>query len=153
MRFFISKVLQTLLFLDGKQTKPITINGSPYEPENGDVVIYKPSGLSGDADTEREYVWVEDETNGKWQEFGSTGALKAFAFADTGTVEIPDAGEVKLSTPEQQELMIFLLLLLLHRRVVFNLQKLRMVQKQFVVLQVQVQSLRLNLELMMLMLM
>jgi hypothetical protein len=83
---------------DGEQTKPIMIGGKSYTPENGDVVIYKPSG-DLIADTEREYVWVGDETNGKWQEFGSTGALKAFAFADTGTVAIPDAGEVKLSSP------------------------------------------------------
>lgn len=83
---------------DGQKITPITIDGNSYEPDNGDVVIYKPSG-SLIADTEREYVWVGSKTNGKWQEFGSTGALKAFAFADTGTVKIPDAGEVTLSTP------------------------------------------------------
>lgn len=88
----------TTAISDGSTTQTISIGGEDYEAQNGDVVIYKPSGLSGDANTEREYVWVGD-TNGKWQEFGSTGALKAFAFADTGTVAIPDAGEVTLSTP------------------------------------------------------
>ena len=88
----------TTAISDGSTTQTVSIGGEDYTAENGDVVIYKPSGLSGDADTEREYVWVGD-TNGKWQEFGSTGALKAFAFADTGTVAIPDAGEVTLSTP------------------------------------------------------
>lgn len=83
---------------DGQKITPITIgDNSSYEPVNGDVVIYKPSGLSGDADTEREYVWVGDETNGKWQEFGSTGALKAFAFADKGEVNVPGAGTVALT--------------------------------------------------------
>lgn len=88
----------TTAISDGSTTQTISIGGENYTAQNGDVVIYKPSGLSGDADKEREYVWVGG-TSGKWQEFGSTGALKAMAFADTGTVAIPDAGDVTLSTP------------------------------------------------------
>lgn len=87
---------------DGSTTNTIQINNQSYDAKNGDVVIYKPKESGLIADTEREYVWVGTDATpsvGKWQEFGSTGALKAFAFADKGTVAIPDAGEVTLDTP------------------------------------------------------
>ena len=55
----------------------VTIDGNVLTPEAGDVVGY--NSLSG---TQLEYAY-----NGTtWEEFGSTGTLKAMAFADTGTV-------------------------------------------------------------------
>lgn len=62
---------------DGATTSPIKINNADYTPEQGDVVAY----------LNREYAW-----NGSaWAEFGSTGSLKALAFADSasGKVSIP----------------------------------------------------------------
>lgn len=59
-------------------TGTVTINGEVLTPEAGDVVGY--NTLSGE---QLEYAY-----NGSaWDEFGSTGTLKAFAFADTGTVK------------------------------------------------------------------
>lgn len=81
---------------DGDDTNPIQISGESYTAKNGDVVIYKPSGTLI-ADTEREYVWVGD-TNGKWQEFGSTGALKALAFKDSASGSYTPAGTVSQPT-------------------------------------------------------
>ena len=58
-------------------TGTVTIGGQVLTPAAGDVVGYQP--LSGE---QLEYAY-----NGTtWEEFGSTGTLKAFAFADTGTV-------------------------------------------------------------------
>lgn len=59
-------------------TGTITIDGDVLNAEAGDVVGYN----SVAAGTQLEYAY-----NGTtWEEFGSTGALKAMAFADTGTV-------------------------------------------------------------------
>lgn len=59
---------------DGSTTATITIDGQTVtlgESDSGAVVIYG----------ENEFVW-----NGtKWQEFGSTGSLKALAFKDSAT--------------------------------------------------------------------
>lgn len=75
---------------DGSTTNPITIDSKSTTAEDGDVVLY-----SG-----KEYIWG----NNKWNEFGSTGSLKAMAFANTasgtvtyskattGTVSVPQAG-------------------------------------------------------------
>lgn len=61
----------TTALTDGATTKPITIDGASYTQKQGDVVIY----------SEKEFVW-----NGtKWNEFGSTGSLKALAFKDTAS--------------------------------------------------------------------
>lgn len=79
---------------DGDSTGPWTINsktyiasGTPAEGQillaAGDVAVYAPSG-----DTEREFVWSGD----KWQEYGSTGSLKALAFKDNASGDVTCAG-------------------------------------------------------------
>lgn len=68
---------------DGSTTRPIVIDGEDYYQESGDVVTYKPQGSEIDLD----FAW-----NGShWDEYGSSGALKALAFKDTasGTVSVP----------------------------------------------------------------
>ena len=68
----------TTAISDGATTNPITIGGESYTAKAGDVVIYG----------EMEYVF-----NGtKWQEFGSTGSLKALAFKDSASGDYTPAG-------------------------------------------------------------
>lgn len=68
----------TTALTDGATTNPITIDGNSVTAVAGDITSY---------DNE-EFIF-----NGTtWQEFGSTGALKAFAFADTGSVTIQPKG-------------------------------------------------------------
>ena len=63
---------------DGATTNPIVIGGENVTAAAGDVAIYG----------EMEYVF-----NGtKWQEFGSTGSLKALAFKDSASGDITCAG-------------------------------------------------------------
>lgn len=79
---------------DGDATGPWTINGmtyiasgTPAEGEvllvSGDVAVYAPSGKA-----EREFVW----SGTKWQEYGSTGSLKALAFKDSASATYTPAG-------------------------------------------------------------
>lgn len=70
---------------DGATTNPITVNGSNYTAIAGDVVAY------GDL----EFAW---SALGHWCEFGSTGSLKALAFADTATGSITPSGTVSQPT-------------------------------------------------------
>jgi len=64
---------------DGASTNPITIDGKSYTAVAGDVVIYKKG--SGASAKDLEFIF-----NGTiWNEFGSTGTLKALAFADTAS--------------------------------------------------------------------
>ncbi len=67
---------------DGGSELP-TINGTAMvasDLHSGDVVVYGTTG-EGTAAAPKEYIW-----NGtKWEEFGSTGSLKALAFKDTAT--------------------------------------------------------------------
>lgn len=69
----------TTALSDGSTTNPITIAGASVTAKTGDIVQYSGS----------EFIF-----NGtKWQELGtSVGTLKAFAYADTGTVTIQPAG-------------------------------------------------------------
>lgn len=77
----------TTALVDGATTNPITIDGASYTALSGDLVIYV-SGAGTANEKEEEFIF-----NGtKWNEFGSTGALKALAFADTAT------GSTTLST-------------------------------------------------------
>lgn len=71
----------TTALTDGATTNPITVNGSNYTAIAGDVVAY------GDL----EFAW---SALGHWCEFGSTGSLKALAFADTATGSITPSGTV-----------------------------------------------------------
>lgn len=67
---------------DGSTTSPIIIDGEEYTPTNGDVVTYKPQ----DSEHELEFVWAGSH----WNEYGSSGALKALAFKDTATTTLDD---------------------------------------------------------------
>lgn len=62
---------------DGSTTSTITIDGATHNAEIGDIASYN----------NMEFIW-----NGTvWQEFGSTGSLKALAFKDSasGSVTVP----------------------------------------------------------------
>ena len=79
---------------DGDSTGPWTIGGVTYIASGtptsgqklltaGDVAVYTPSGKA-----EQEYVW----SGTKWQEYGSTGSLKALAFKDNASATYTPAG-------------------------------------------------------------
>ena len=85
---------------DGDATGPWTINsktyiasGTPAEGQvllaAGDVAVYAPSGKA-----ELEFVW----SGTKWQEYGSTGSLKALAFKDNASATYTPAGTTGDST-------------------------------------------------------
>jgi hypothetical protein len=63
---------------DGATTNPITIGGESYTAKSGDVAAYG----------ELEFAW----NGSKWQEFGSTGSLKALAFKDSASGDFTPAG-------------------------------------------------------------
>lgn len=67
----------TTALADGSTTSTIVIDGTSHTAEIGDIASYN----------NMEFIW-----NGTvWQEFGSTGSLKALAFKDSasGTVAVP----------------------------------------------------------------
>ena len=80
-------------------TNKITISGKDYKPDAGDVVIYQ----------DKEFVFhIEKhivgstigstiDFEGVWNEFGSTGSLKALAFKDRASGTVTPSGTV--STP------------------------------------------------------
>lgn len=72
--------ITTTTLSDGSTTNPITIGGESVTAKSGDIV--------------QDSNGIEFIFNGTaWQQFGaSIGTLKAFAFADTGTVTITPAG-------------------------------------------------------------
>lgn len=71
---------------DGSQVTPIKImvDGElvNHDAQRGDVVTYTPTG----GDHELEFAW----TGNHWEEYGSSGALKALAFKDTATTTLDD---------------------------------------------------------------
>ena len=81
---------------DGASDGPWTISGIEYvasdavSPQvnlkSGDVATYS----SGSSDTPKEFVW--NGTTEKWQEFGSTGSIKALAFKDNASGSVACAG-------------------------------------------------------------
>lgn len=77
----------TTALTDGSTTATITIDDASVTfgaSDAGSVVIY----------SEKEYVW-----NGtKWQEFGSTGSLKALAFKDSASGSFTPGGSVSQPT-------------------------------------------------------
>lgn len=75
----------TISITDGATTKPTDIYSGTDTPANGDVII------SG----EKEFVW----NGSKWQEFGSTGSLKALAFKDNATASYQPAGTLNITLP------------------------------------------------------
>ena len=83
----------TTTLTDGSTTNPISIGGSDVTAENGDMVSYQPA--SGQA---QEFVWNGALTTPCWQEIGSTGSLKAFAFVDQGTASYTPSVTVPQTT-------------------------------------------------------
>jgi len=76
---------------DGSPQNPIIINEENYYAKPGDLVIYGDTGLNSEAP--KEFIY-----NGTlWNEFGSTGSLKALAFQDNVSAEYTPHGYV--STP------------------------------------------------------
>ena len=75
----------TFSITDGATTNPTDIYTGTNTRTNGDVVI------SG----EKEFVW----NGSKWQEFGSTGSLKALAFKDNATASYKPAGTLTITLP------------------------------------------------------
>ncbi len=74
----------TTALSEGATTNPIVIDGNNVTAKAGDVAIYG----------ELEFVF-----NGtKWQEFGSTGSLKALAFKDNASGNFTPAGSNAAST-------------------------------------------------------
>ena len=77
-------------------TNKITISGNDYKPVAGDVVIYQ----------DKEFVFhIEKHTvgstvafKGVWNEFGSTGSLKALAFKDSASGSVTPSGTVSKPT-------------------------------------------------------
>lgn len=71
---------------DGCSTNPIIINGQSYTAQAGDIVIYP---FSDDLDQTQDLEFIFDGTI--WNELGSTGIIRAMAFADTasGTYTLP----------------------------------------------------------------
>lgn len=76
----------TTALTDGATTNPITIGGSSVTAKSGDIV---------QANNKTEFIF-----NGTaWQELGSSvGTLKAFAYADTGSVTIKPKGSNSASS-------------------------------------------------------
>ena len=80
----------TTAIADGDATGPWVIDGKTYVVSNpaegqktlaaGDIAIYQ----------ELEFIW--SGASGKWQEFGSTGSLKALAFKDSASGSYTPAG-------------------------------------------------------------
>lgn len=76
----------TTALTDGATTNPIIIDEASVTAKAGDVVAVAGSGSGSAAD--KEFVF-----NGtKWQEYGSTGSLKALAFKDSATGSVTAAG-------------------------------------------------------------
>lgn len=76
---------------DGATTNPIKINNVDYTPKAGDVVTYTPTG-----GRELEFVWSGAAES--WQEYGSTGSLKALAFKDSASGKTTPSGSVSQPT-------------------------------------------------------
>ena len=79
---------------DGDSTGPWTINSKTYIASGtpasgevllaaGDVAVYAPTGKA-----ELEFVW----SGTQWQEYGSTGSIKALAFKDNASGDVTCAG-------------------------------------------------------------
>lgn len=83
----------TTALTDGATTKPIKIDNADCTPEAGDIVIYGTTG-EGTKSAPREFVW----NGSKWEEFGSTGSLKALAFKDNASATYTPAGSVSQPT-------------------------------------------------------
>ena len=72
----------TTELVDGSTTNPIIIEGQSYTAEAGDIVIYD---FVDDLKQTKELEFIWSGT--QWNEFGSTGIIRALAFADTASGE------------------------------------------------------------------
>lgn len=82
----------TTALTDGATTNPIVIGGKDYDAQPGDVAIYHDSTKNIDI----EFILDNQDPN-TWNEFGTAGTLKAFAFVDTGTVKVTTADSATFS--------------------------------------------------------
>lgn len=73
-------------------SSPIEINGEDYIPNPGDVVIYQNKEFVFSTQTKN--VDGTEKTIGIWNEFGSTGSLKALAFKDSASGSVTPSGTV-----------------------------------------------------------
>ena len=85
--------ISTTEITDGETVKDLTVGGETYTAAsqvNGDIFIYN------DGTRNLEFVVI----NGKYSEFGSTGTLGAFAYANSGagSVEVPIASAITFNT-------------------------------------------------------
>lgn len=70
----------TTVLTDGSNAAVVVVNGENVNAASGDIVSY----------SSKEFIF-----NGTvWQEFGSTGALKALAFKDNASADYTPAGSV-----------------------------------------------------------
>lgn len=76
--------ITTTKITDGSTTGTITVDNNEVIAKAGDVAIYG----------ELEYVW----SGTKWQEFGSTGSLKALAFKDNASAQYTPQGVISDQT-------------------------------------------------------
>lgn len=78
----------TTALTDGATTSPIKINNADYAPQTGDIVIYG----------QLEFIYAVTGNTSSWHEFGSTGSLKALAFADNADCDYTPKGTVSAPT-------------------------------------------------------
>ena len=81
--------ITTTALTDGATTNPITIDGSSFTAQSGDIVIYHTID-KGD----KEFIW----DGSKWNEFGASSALKALAFKDSASASYEPTGTVTKPT-------------------------------------------------------
>ena len=81
----------TTAIADGDATGPWVIDGVTYiasgTPSSGQKLL-----AAGDIAIYQELEFIWSGASGKWQEFGSTGSLKALAFKDTASATYTPAG-------------------------------------------------------------
>lgn len=85
---------------DGASTEDLSstiqINNEDYVPKAGDVVIYQNKEFVYSIQTKN--VNGAEKTIGIWNEFGSTGSLKALAFKDSASGSVTPSGTVSKPT-------------------------------------------------------
>ena len=74
--------------VDGSLVNPIIIDNKNFTAKSGDIVIVGINGANQNAP--KEFIF----NGSKWNEFGSTGALKQLAFKDSVTASYKPSGKV-----------------------------------------------------------
>ena len=80
----------TTALSDGATTNPITIGGESVNAVQGDMVSYS----LGEGKNDLEFIW----DGSRWNELGSSGALKALAFKDNATATYTPTGTISQPT-------------------------------------------------------